>query len=91
MVNPIGDWLRIPFRSIFRIPLGGLSGFWGIGFRIPLRGLSSFRVTLGLVVPEHPLTVPVCCYFELSMSFVAGFKYTGRIVLWCHIGWCLVT
>ena len=68
----------------------GLSGFRGIGFRIPLRGLSGVRVTPGLVVPTHPLPIPVCWYFEFSLSFVFGFKYIGLIVLWCHIGWFFV-
>ena len=51
-VKPIGHWIRIPFGTILRITLRGLSGFRGIGFRIPLRGLSGFQGTLGLVVPE---------------------------------------
>ena len=37
MVNPLGHWLRIPFGTVLRIPL---------------RGLSGLRVTLGLVVSE---------------------------------------
>ena len=52
MVNPLVHWLRIPFDTILRIPLRGLSRFQGIVFRISLRGLSGFWVTLGLVVPE---------------------------------------
>ena len=52
MVNPLVHWLRIPFDTILRIPLRGLSRFQGIVFRISLSGLSGFWVTLGLVVPE---------------------------------------
>ena len=69
----------------------GLSGFWNIGLRTPLRGLSIYRVTLGLVVPEQPLIVPFCRYFNFSMYFVVVFKYLGLIVLWYHIGRRFVT
>ena len=69
----------------------GLSDFQGIGSRIPLRELSGFQATPALVVPEHPITVPVCRFFEFYMSFFGGFKYLGLIVLWCLIGWFFVT
>ena len=91
MVNPIGHWLRIMFGGSPLIPLRGLSRFRGIGFRIHLRVLFGFRVPPGLVVPSHPLTVPVCRYFEFSMSFYVDFTYLGLIVVWCQIGWCFVT
>ena len=68
--------------------------FWvllGTRFRIHLRGLlSGFRVTPGLLVPEHPSTVPFCRSFEFSVYFLIGFKNPGCIVLCCQIGWCLV-
>ena len=91
VVNPLGHWLRILFGTIFRIPLRGLSVFWGIGLWIPLGVLSSFQVTPGLVVPAHPLPVPVRRSFEFSMSLFVALKNIGLIVLWCHIGWCFVT
>ena len=91
MVEPIGHWLRIPFGNRSQIPLRGLSGFQGIGFQIPLRRLSGFRVPPGLVVPAHPLPVPVFRSFELSMYFFVTFKYLDLIVLWCQIGWFLVS
>ena len=69
MVNPLGHWLWVPFCTISRIPLRGLSGSWGIGLRIPLGGLSGFRVTLVLVVPKHPLTVPVLWSFDFLIFF----------------------
>ena len=54
-VNTIGHWLPVPFKNRSRIPLRGLSGFWGTEFRILLRGLSGFRVTPGLLVPEETM------------------------------------
>ena len=60
MDNPIGHWLRVPFR---------------IRSWIPLRGLSSFRVTPGLLVSAHPRLVPVRRYFGFSMSFFWFQKY----------------
>ena len=90
MVNTLNHWIRVLFGDRFRIPLRRLSGFWGIGFRVPLRGLSSFWVTPGLVVPAHPLLVPVRRYFEFSTSFFVALTYMGLIALWCHIGWRFV-
>ena len=58
------------FGARLWITLRGLSRFWGIWFRIPLRGLSGFRVTPGLVVPEHPLPVPFSRSFAFSVYFL---------------------
>ena len=43
MVNPLGQWLQVPFCS---------------RSRIPLRGLSGFRVPWGLVVPSQQAPSP---------------------------------
>ena len=91
MVSPIDHWLRIAFGTIYWITFRGLSGFWGIGSRIPLRVLYGLTVPLVLVVPAHPLPVPVRQSFEFSMSFFIAFTYLGIIVLWYHIGWCFAT
>ena len=69
MVNP-RLLLRVPFCTRFRIPLRGLSGSWGIVFLISLGGLSGFRVPPGLLVPAHPLPVPVCRYFYFYLNFL---------------------
>ena len=90
MVNPLGHWLWVPFCARSRTALRGLSGSWGTGFRIPLRGLSGFRFPLGLVVPAHPLRVPVCrsfdflffCCFEISGSHCSMVPYR---VVFCDI------
>ena len=60
------------FVTRLRIPLSGFGGC------IPysLRGLSSFRVTPVLVVPAHPLLVPIFRSFEFFMYF-----------LWFKISW----
>ena len=78
MVNIIGHWFRIPFGTLFWIPLRGLSSFRGIGFWIPFRGLSGFWVAPGLVVPEHPIPVIFCRCFSFSMYFF-GFQ-----ISWSH-------
>ena len=70
MVNHLGNWLRIPFGTSYRISLQGLSRLQGTGFRVPLRVLSGFLFTLGLVVPAHRILVPVLCYFEFLCIFV---------------------
>ena len=79
MVNPLDHWIWVPFCMRSWIPLRGLSGFRGIGFQIHLRGLSGFWVPLGLVVPAHPLPVPVCQSFEFSMYFFVALTYLGLI------------
>ena len=91
MVNPLRHWLRVPFETIFWIPLRGLSSFWGTGLWIPLSVLSGFLVNTGLLVPAHPLLVPVFSSFEFSMSFFVGLQYLGCIVLCCQIGRSFVT
>ena len=47
-----------------------------------LKGLSDFLVPPVLVVPAHPLLVPVHRSFEFSMSFCVDFTHLGLIVLW---------
>ena len=91
MDNPLGYWLWIPFSTRFWITVRGLSSIWRIVFRISLRGVSGLWVTLGSVVPEHPLLVPVHRSFEFSIYYFVSFKYLDLIVLWCHIGRCFVT
>ena len=91
MINHRDHWLRILFSNRFRISLSRLSGFQGFGFRFPLKGLSSFQVTLALVVPEHPVPVPVCRYFYFSVYFFVYFKHLCLIVLCFRIGCFFVT
>ena len=91
MVELIVHWLWIPFGNRSLIPLRGLSGFQGIGFQIPLRRLSGFRVPPGLVVPAHPLPVPVFRSFEVSMYKFFTFTYLDLIVLCCQIEWFFVS
>ena len=79
MVNPLVHWLRVLFCTRSRIPLRGLSGYWGIGFWIPLSGLSGFLVPPRLVVPAHPIPVPVRLSFEFSISFFLCFD-----ISWYH-------
>ena len=69
MVNPLCNWIRIPFGTRLRILLRG-SSFRGIQSQSPLKGLSGFLVAPGLVVPEQPIPVPVLQYFEFSMYFL---------------------
>ena len=55
-----------------------------------LKGLSDFLVPPVLVVPAHPLLVPVHQSFDFSVYFFVAFTYIGLIVLWYQIGWCFV-
>ena len=70
MVNPLGHWLRVLFCTRSQIHFRGLSGSWGIGILITLRVLSNLRVPPWLVVPAHPLPVPVRGSFYFSISFL---------------------
>ena len=58
------------FGTRFRNPLMLLSVSRGTRFRIPLRGLSGLRASLELVVPAHPIPVPVCRSYDFSMFFL---------------------
>ena len=91
MIKPFSYWFRVTFGTGFRIPLMGLSGLQETGLRIPLIGLYGFRATPGFLFPAHPILVPVFRYFDFSIYIFVDFKYLGRTVLWCHIGWCFVT
>ena len=50
--------------------MGGYPVLGGLDYVFPEGGVSTFRVTLGLVVPENALPIPVYWYFYFSMSFV---------------------
>ena len=96
MVNPLDHWLRVLFCTRSWIPLRGFPGSWGIGFRIPLRGLSGFWVPPRLVVPTHPLRVPVRWSFEFSLSFSCSDIYGPHCsmvlyrVVFCDIVFSLI-
>ena len=84
MFNPLVHCLRVPFCTRSWIPLRGLSGYWVIVFPIPFRGLSGFRVPLGLVVPAHPLPVPVRRSFEFPCIFLLVWH------IWVSLLYCAI-